>query len=320
MLQRSHKIQVKAARALDIDGFEWVELTRAQLWHTFKESQHVPLARAFALIDGTSLGLGRLLKGPLPPEEHPEPPPAVPKPAKLDDGETAQLAHIVQQGPLLPALPENLILLAQQFLKQGWAHIACVGANPKILKKVEKELKSLESDMEQGQQNAHADFHYRSDRRLFFDTGPEQLRRDIPGLNKLVDSLQGLVATLGPILERSPLRLCITGRCRPMVARYDASSLGYLPHVDSGDGDGRILTAVYYFNRGWKPEKGGALRLHPTADRRSISNGSLGAGEDAVEILPEMDSLVLFRADWIVHEVEAANAERFALTLWFLGN
>mmetsp|Transcript_40220 Transcript_40220/g.120325 ORF Transcript_40220/g.120325 Transcript_40220/m.120325 type:complete len:445 (+) Transcript_40220:3-1337(+) len=91
-----------------------------------------------------------------------------------------------------------------------------------------------------------------------------------------------------------------------MFARYEAGGY-YLPHVDADDGDDRVLTAVYYLNQDWRCEYGGALRLQPSV------------GDSPVDILPEEDCLVLFRADEMVHEVREARARRLAVTIWFKG-
>jgi len=57
------RIQVFRQRAYDADVRMWVELTAAQLWRSPHCSDGA--GRGFALIDGTAIGVGKLLKGPL---------------------------------------------------------------------------------------------------------------------------------------------------------------------------------------------------------------------------------------------------------------
>ena len=60
---------------------------------------------------------------------------------------------------------------------------------------------------------------------------------------------------------------------------------------------------------GWKD--GGALRIYVDGD---------DAQGEGVDVAPIGDRLVCFFADRVVHEVLPAAAERWALTLWFVGN
>ena len=60
---------------------------------------------------------------------------------------------------------------------------------------------------------------------------------------------------------------------------------------------------------GWND--GGALRIYVDGD---------DAQGEGVDVAPTGDRLVCFFADRVVHEVLPANADRWALTLWFVGN
>ena len=60
---------------------------------------------------------------------------------------------------------------------------------------------------------------------------------------------------------------------------------------------------------GWKD--GGALRIYVDGD---------DAQGEGVDVAPTGDRLVCFFADRVVHEVLPAAADRWALTLWFVGN
>ena len=64
---------------------------------------------------------------------------------------------------------------------------------------------------------------------------------------------------------------------------------------------------------------GGALRIHYRHDGQVPLEGELGGGraDAAVEVAPRGDTLVLFRADRVLHEVLPARAQRVAATMWF---
>jgi len=290
------KVQVSRHRAVDVNGWEWVELAPAELKRVCEDSAPGPL------------GLGPLLRGPLVPAECSE--------LTADTGEVKLLLEPLACLPFLPAVPEKVCALAQGIVHHGWAHLKQVGVSRSVLKKVREELSRLEPEMSRGQMKGD-EFSFRTDHKLFFDTSSERVRGDIPALNGLVDTLQGLVSQLGKLLERSPLRMRISGRCRPMLATYERHGR-YLPHVDNGDGDGRVLTLVYYLNPDWSEGQGGHLRLYPETERRAISYG-IGFDDDVADVLPVEDSLAMFRADWMVHEVRPTEWKRSALTLWFLG-
>merc|ERR1719265_3145949 len=149
--------------------------------------------------------------------------------------------------PFLPSMPERTIAVARSIVQDGWAYIGRVGVHSTTLRQVRKEIMRMQAEMTPGQKNS-LDYSYRSDKRIFFDTTETGLRKDIPGLNQLAQTLQLLVEQLGRVLVRSPLRMRITGQCRPMLACYGRNAF-YLPHVDNANGDCRVLTVVYYLNR-----------------------------------------------------------------------
>jgi SM-20-related protein len=78
----------------------------------------------------------------------------------------------------------------------------------------------------------------------------------------------------------------------------------YRRHLDrfarSGD---RAISAVLYLNAGWRPQDGGALRLH--------------LDEGPVDVVPEMGTLAVFRSDSVWHEVLETAAPRLSATGWF---
>ena len=130
-------------------------------------------------------------------------------------------------------------------------------------------------------------------------------------------------------------QLCYTGRTDLMLACYPGGGAAYGPHVDNADGDGRkeldfgrCYTLVYYLNdEDWAPEeKGGALRLHLAPELGGSSDGRwppsasvTSAPHDVIDVCPRGDTLIMFRADKLLHEVCPAHAKRFAATLWLYG-
>lgn len=139
-------------------------------------------------------------------------------------------------------------------------------------------------------------------------------------------------------------KLHYTGRTDLMLACYPGGGAHYGPHVDNADGDGReqldygrCFTLVYYLNdHAWDEQRsGGALRMHlaPRRDPHSetgahqksggLQAGSVqaalaavGAPHEAIDIAPRGDTLIMFRADALLHEVRPALAPRMAATVW----
>lgn len=125
-----------------------------------------------------------------------------------------------------------------------------------------------------------------------------------------------------------------TGRTDLMCACYPGGGAAYGPHVDNADGDGReaedfgrCYTLVYYLNdAAWDAEvSGGALRLHfaPPAvasDGRWPRSAPVGSTpHEFTDIPPCGDTLIMFRADKVLHEVRPAKAKRYAMTVWLYG-
>ena len=99
----------------------------------------------------------------------------------------------------------------------------------------------------------------------------------------------------------------IRTRTKAMVACYPGNETHYVRHVDNPNKDGRIITSLYYLNKGWDAKKdGGILRIYPT-------------GTDKVaNIEPVFDRLVFFWSDRRnPHEVMNAFSMRFAISVWY---
>uniref|UniRef100_A0A7S1WVH8 Uncharacterized protein n=1 Tax=Alexandrium catenella TaxID=2925 RepID=A0A7S1WVH8_ALECA len=103
------KIEVYSRRVFDTEGHWWAELTIGQMRRSdCKDAEGDPARHGYTLIDATHLGLGQLMRGPLPqsewpaieelpPPPKPEPPPPPPAPVK----------PVVQPAPPPPAAAEE---------------------------------------------------------------------------------------------------------------------------------------------------------------------------------------------------------------------
>lgn len=97
-------------------------------------------------------------------------------------------------------------------------------------------------------------------------------------------------------------------RIEVQVARYPGGGAAYDRHRDAfsaprGGRPNRRVTAIYYANPAWRPEDGGALRLH--------------GGDGPVDVAPVLDRLLVFLSERVEHEVLPAQAPRCAVTAWF---
>jgi SM-20-related protein len=97
-------------------------------------------------------------------------------------------------------------------------------------------------------------------------------------------------------------------RMEVQAARYPGRGAAYRRHRDAfpappGGRPNRRVTAIYYANPGWRPEDGGALRLH--------------LGEGPLDVAPVLDRLLVFLSERVEHEVLPARAPRCAVTAWF---
>lgn len=100
-------------------------------------------------------------------------------------------------------------------------------------------------------------------------------------------------------------------RSSPMFAVYPAGGARYMRHTDNPDGNGRVLTCLYYLNPGWRAADGGELSLLRPSDDEV-------AETERARVAPLLDRCVVFWSDARVpHEVLPSHAERLALSVWF---
>ena len=104
-----------------------------------------------------------------------------------------------------------------------------------------------------------------------------------------------------------------------IFAGYEAGG-AYSAHIDNADGDGRVdgrvLTMVLYLNVNWDRTAGGELAIFE-AEQGDIGDSNVKGTWRVV--YPEAGTLVLLRADHVLHEVRSAHEERYALSMWFCG-
>ena len=82
----------------------------------------------------------------------------------------------------------------------------------------------------------------------------------LPLLDTLLTHFDALVQQLARFDGLSALK-AVAHRSSPMVAVYPGGRARYMRHVDNPDGNGRLLTCLYYLNLGWVEGDGGELRL-----------------------------------------------------------
>ena len=128
----------------------------------------------------------------------------------------------------------------------------------------------------------------------------------LPLLDTLLTHFDALVQQLARFEGLSALK-AVAHRSSPMVAVYPGGRARYMRHVDNPDGNGRLLTCLYYLNLGWVEGDGGELRLW--REEGDVYTAT---------IPPLLDRCVLFWSDGRVpHEVLPANTERLAISVWF---
>lgn len=91
--------------------------------------------------------------------------------------------------------------------------------------------------------------------------------------------------------------------CESHYAVYRPGAV-YARHLDClRDSDARVISAVFYLNRDWRDEHGGALRLY-------LGDGSWR------DIPPHAGNLLLFLSARFEHEVLPASRDRMSIACW----
>lgn len=137
-----------------------------------------------------------------------------------------------------------------------------------------------------------------------------------PALLELDATMEEVALALGQAVERERrLPFTISSRADGMIATFPGGGAEYGCHLDSNVHGGyksgldpRKLTTILYLNEGWDAERdGGCLCMHDPEHScwRTVT--------------PVADTLVIFRADKVLHRVAASHAQRHALTVFLLG-
>ena len=154
-----------------------------------------------------------------------------------------------------------------------------------------------------GEAHTYAHAAVRGDRHAILSTDDKR----VPLLSQLLDRCDALVQHIAR-RHVSELR-AVDLRSKPMLAVYPGNGSRYITHVDNPDGNGRMLTCLFYLNACWSTHDGGQLRLW-SADESQV----------AATISPLLGRLVLFFSDArCPHEVLPAYSDRFALSVWYHG-
>lgn len=130
--------------------------------------------------------------------------------------------------------------------------------------------------------------------------------KDLPVLAHLLTQFDSLMTYLG---EHGGGRCAelrsVHQRSSPMFAVYPGGGARYMRHVDNPDGNGRLLTCLYYLNIGWREDDGGCLRLFEGETGMAI-NAERSAAHlpELARVAPVLDRVCLFWSDARVpHEV-----------------
>ena len=175
-----------------------------------------------------------------------------------------------------------------------------------------KEQRSFESGAVgggyDGQGTHHLSAAIRGDRMRILKDDSTKLAL-LPTLTEELDVLVQQLAHLGG--DACAELHGVDHRSSPMLAIYPGEGARYMRHVDNPDGNGRLLTALYYLNAAWAPGDGGELRVW-TCNREDATE------ERSTTLSPLLDRCIVFWSDRRVpHEVLASHRERIALSVWF---
>lgn len=142
----------------------------------------------------------------------------------------------------------------------------------------------------------------------------------VDGCEEGCEEINNLIQTLCSVVTNSSRlslysnngldKVVITKRTKAHVACYPGNGTRYIKHVDNPNGDGRVITAIYYLNKSWDTTRdGGLLRMFPAGV------------EKVANIEPLFDRVIFFWSDRRnPHEVLPAFRDRFAITVWYIGD
>jgi SM-20-related protein len=111
------------------------------------------------------------------------------------------------------------------------------------------------------------------------------------------------------------LKLYLNRRCMLGLFSYEGhfahyqQGQFYQKHLDAFRGQSnRILSSVYYLNKGWQREQGGEIVLYDENDK------------ELTKLLPVFNRMVIFLSEEFPHEVLSAKKDRFSIAGWFRTN
>lgn len=155
------------------------------------------------------------------------------------------------------------------------------------------------------------------------NTDPGAIRNDrviwVDGSENGCSEINNLIMTFSSVITNSSRlsfysdnqldKVVINRRTKAHVACYPGNGTRYVKHIDNPNGDGRLITSIYYLNKDWNTKReGGLLRMYPTGTNQ-VAN-----------IEPLFDRALFFWSDRRnPHEVLPAYKDRFAVTVWFIG-
>jgi len=168
------------------------------------------------------------------------------------------------------------------------------------------ELQKLQTFQEGQLASVKAEKSIRSDQITWTDGSDEQT----PQINTLISMLDNIVMTANKTPDNGSLgKYRIQSRTKAMIACYPGEGTHYVKHVDNPNKDGRCITAIYYLNKDWDPEKdGGVLKIYSACVPGVIA-----------EVNPIFDRAIFFWSDRRnPHEVMPSYRSRFAITVWYM--
>lgn len=132
-------------------------------------------------------------------------------------------------------------------------------------------------------------------------------------INNLIQTLSSVVinSSTWSLYSNNELdKIVINKRTKAHVSCYPGNGTRYVRHVDNPNDDGRLITSIYYLNENWDTKRqGGLLRMYPTGSN-VVAN-----------IEPLFDRALFFWSDRRnPHEVLPAYRDRYAITVWFIGD